>query len=858
MAHWQTPQSGPRKIYGLNPTGQARKQAKFIGRSGEVAAMADEVNPDELEIADELIAERRSEKPGETPEDMTAWQRPITAIIDVINYRAGQIIALMMVPLIVVVVFEVFARNSFIILSNAGFEEFARSLGLGPTLWVYDMSRMIAGVMFMAAAGYGLMRGVHIRADFLYRNWSDKTQATVDAALYLLFFIPSMILFTVVASKFWWLAYSTGETLQIDSAWGPLLWPARTAMPIGGVLLLLQGLPEIFRAFHKMGKEREKLFVRFLPVYVIVLAWLMLAVFVPDVVPGGAWFSDIMSARPSLSKPIIGLIMLGAMLFVIFIGFPISFTLIFLGFVFGIWGLNFKLTTLLMTLNTNSTMLNDQLMAVPLFVLMGIVMESAGLMERLFASIQMIMSRVRGALFIAVLIVSTIFAAATGIVGASVTLLGIMAGATMSRSGYNVQLAAGTITAGGTLGILIPPSIMLIVMGPVLEVSTLDLFRGAFIPGAILATLYLVYTLGRCWINPSLGPILGPEDQPDTSKYYGAEVALICMGVLTVCRVFGLGIGGAFGSIMPFGGLFVLIIVLAFAYAAFKNLSVLRIAVPIAVLFHLYMLFANSGEGLSATSAIMAAFMLLLGFLASPIYKANASEDFFFSELWTEFFAGLMPPTILISFALGSILLGFATPAEAAAMGAFGSIILAIAYRKFTFPSFFDSLVKALEITVLIMFLVAASNFFGAQFSSLGTPRMMTEILLGLDMSPYMILLLVMALIFLLGWPLEWVPIVLIVVPILLPTVAALDIHGLSRYDLMVWFGILVAVNLQTAWLSPPVALSAYFLKGVVPNWDLKDIYLGMMQFMLVQLTGLILLLIFPQLVLWLPKYMGG
>ena len=817
--------------------------------------MADEPNPEDLEIADELIAERRAEAPGETPEDMTAWQRPITAVIDVINYRAGQIIALLMVPLIVVVVYEVFARNSFSILQNAGFGEFARSLGLGPTLWVYDTSRMIAGVLFMAAAGYGLMRGVHIRADFLYRFWSNKTQATVDATLYLLFFMPSMIFFTIVAAQFWWLAYSTGETMQIDSAWGPLLWPARTAMPVGGFLLMLQGIPEIFRAFHKMGKERERWFLRFLPFYIIFMIWLILAIFAPSIVPGGDWFTGVMSARPNLDKPIIGLIMLGAMLFVIFIGFPIAFTLIFLAFVFGIWGANFKLTTLLMTLNTNSTMLNDQLMAVPLFVLMGIVMEAAGLMERLFASIQMIMARVRGALFIAVLIVSTIFAAATGIVGASVTLLGIMAGATMSRSGYDVKLAAGTITAGGTLGILIPPSIMLIVMGPVLEVSTLDLFRGAFIPGALLASLYLIYTLGRCWLNPSLGPILSEEDQPDTSKFYGAEVALICLGVLTVCRVFGLGMGGAFGGLIPFGGLFVLLIVMAVAYAAYRNLSILRIVLPIAVLFHLYMIVAN---GMSLWSIIFAAFMVLLAVLGRPIYGTDADEGFYFSDLWDEFFAGLMPPTILISFALGSILLGFATPAEAAAMGAFGAILLSIGYRKFTIPSFFDSLVKALEITVLIMFLVAASNFFGAEFSALGTPKMMTELLLGLDMSPYLILLLVMALIFLLGWPLEWVPIVLIVVPILLPTVEALSVHGLERYDLMVWFGILVAVNLQTAWLSPPVALSAYFLKGVVPNWDLKDIYLGMMQFMLVQLVGLILIFIFPQLVLWLPKVMGG
>jgi TRAP-type mannitol/chloroaromatic compound transport system permease large subunit/TRAP-type mannitol/chloroaromatic compound transport system permease small subunit len=819
---------------------------------------AEEPNPEDLEIADELIAERRAEEPGETPEDMTSWQRPITAVIDVINHRAGQLIALMLVPLIAIVVWEVFSRNGDSILTNAGLGWISDALGLGPTLIAYDMSRMIAGVLWMAGAGYGLMRGVHIRADFLYRNWSDKTQATVDASLYLLFFIPSMIFFTWVASEFWWKAFINGETNQVDSAWGPLLWPARIAMPIGGALLLLQGLPEIFRAFHKMGKERERIFVRLLPIYLIGLVWLVLAVFEPQMVPGGEWFEALTKAKSSLDKPIIGLIMLAAMLFVIFIGFPIAFTLVFLAFVFGIWGDSFLKTTFIFTLQTNSSMLNDQLMAVPLFVLMGIVMESAGLMERLFSSIQMIMSRVRGALFIAVLIVSTIFAAATGIVGASVTMLGIMAGATMSRAGYDVKLAAGTITAGGTLGILIPPSIMLIVLGPVLEVSTLDLFRAAFVPGAMLAALYLLYTLGRCWLNPSLGPILSEEDQPETSKFYGAEVALICLGVLTICRVFGLGIGGTF-SVIPFGGLLALLIVLAVAYQAYRKLPILRIALPVAVLFHLYMVFANRGDdgSLSVMSIVMAAFILLLAFLGRHIYSQEAEEKFYFAPLWDEFFAGLMPPTILISFALGSILLGFATPAEAAAMGAFGAILLSIGYRKFTIKGFFDSMIKTLELTVLIMFLVAASNFFGAQFSSLGTPQLLTDILLGTDLSPYIMLLLVMALIFLLGWPLEWVPIVLIVVPILLPVVQALDLHGLDRYDLMVWFGILVAVNLQTAWLSPPVALSAYFLKGVVPNWDLKDIYLGMMQFMLVQLTGLVLLLIFPQLVLWLPAWMS-
>ena len=819
--------------------------------------MADDVNPNDLEIADELIAERRKEKPGETPDDMTSWQRPIAGSIDVINDWAGKVLCLLMIPLIGVVVFEVISRNAFAIMSSYGWDDIARAIGIGPTVFAYDISRMISGVLFMGAAGYGLMRGVHIRADFLYRNWSDKTQATVDAVLYIAFFIPSMLFFTIIAAQYWELAYRTGET-AFDSPWQPLLWPARLAMPVGGLLLLLQGFPELFRAFHKMGKERERYFVMALPIYFVALFWLVMAVFYPDITPGGEWFTDLMSSRPGLSKPTIGLIMLAAMIFVIFIGFPISFTLIFLAFVFGIWGANFKLTTLLMTLNTNSTMLNDQLMAVPLFILMGIVMEAAGLMERLFASIQMIMARVRGSLYIAVLIVSTIFAAATGIVGASVTLLGIMAGATMSRSGYNVQLAAGTITAGGTLGILIPPSIMLIVMGPVLEVSTLDLFRGAFIPGALLASLYLFYTLGRCWLNPELGPILPEADQPKTSDFYGAEVALISIGVLTICRVFGLGLGGTFGGVVPFGGLLVLLATILLAYRAYRNINALRIVLPLALIFHGYLLYVNWIAGSGIISFILLAFMLFLAALAAPIYRSDANERFQFSDIWDEFFAGLMPPTILISFALGSILLGFATPAEAAAMGAFGAILLSLAYRKFTIPGFFDNMIKSLEITVLIMFLVAASNFFGAEFSSLGTPKMMTEMLLGMDMSPYLILILIMALIFLLGWPLEWVPIVLIVVPILLPTVLSLDVHGLSQYDLMVWFGILVAVNLQTAWLSPPVALSAYFLKGVVPNWDLKDIYLGMMQFMVIQLIGLILIFIFPQIVLWLPNQVFG
>ena len=396
----------------------------------------------------------------------------------------------------------------------------------------------------------------------------------------------------------------------------------------------------------------------------------------------------------------LGFILIAVMLFAIFIGFPISFTLIFLGFVFGYLGFG-KLVFYLMTLQFSMVMTEQTLAAVPLFVFMGIMMENAGLMERLFSAVQLMLSRVRGALFYAVLFVSVIFAAATGIVGASVTILGIMAAKSMNKSKYDVKLAAGTITAGGTLGILIPPSIMLVVMGPIMEIPVTDLFAAAIIPGIMLALLYAAYVTIRCAMDPSLGPTLPPEDR--------------------------------------------------------------------------------------ATSM-------------TAVIK--------------EFLIGLVPPALLVFAALGSILFGFATPTEAAGCGAVGSLLLALAYRKLTLPKLQEALVKTLEISALIMVLVAASNFFGSVFSRLGTPMVLTDFLLGLEMNRYIILAIVLGMIFLLGWPLEWVPIVLIIIPIILPLIEGLGFN-------LTWFAILVAVNLQTAWLSPPVALSAYFLKGVVPEWDL-------------------------------------
>ena len=441
---------------------------------------------------------------------------------------------------------------------------------------------------------------------------------------------------------------------------------------------------------------------------------------------------------PNIPTEHIGVWMIVAMLFAIFVGFPISFTLIFLGVFFGAWGFGINLTIFLMNLQIYGSMMEQTLAAVPLFVFMGFMMEQAGLMERLFSSVQLMLARMKGSLFIAVLFVSVIFGAATGIVGASVTILGIMAATTMNRSGYDVRLAAGTITAGGTLGILIPPSIMLVVMGPVLEIPVTDLFAAAIFPGILMAALYLIYSVGRCYINPKLGPPLPEEMIPEDRSY-----------------------------------------------------------------------------------------------------------------VWREFFLGLVPPSVLIAFAMGSILFGWATATEGAGMGAFGSVLLCLAYGKFSWKSTYSALRKTLEISVLILFLVAASNFFGAVFSRLGTPQMLTDLMIGLDFSAGWIIVMILALVFVLGWPLEWVPIVLIILPILAPVLIELQVD-------MLWFAILVAVCLQTAWLSPPVALSAYFLKGVVPSWDLKDIYIGMMQFMVIQLIGLAIVFFIPEIATWLPRYLYG
>lgn len=430
---------------------------------------------------------------------------------------------------------------------------------------------------------------------------------------------------------------------------------------------------------------------------------------------------------------LLGLIMLLTLIGAIFIGVPISFTLLFLAFTFGYFGMG-HIVVDLAYFQTIGMMKEELLAAVPLFIFMGFLTEQAGLMERLFTAFRMLLAPMRGALFLVVILTATVFAMATGIVGAAVTVLGIMASPIMTKSNYDPELSAGAITAGGTLGILIPPSVMLIVMGPVLGVSVADLYAAAFGPGFLLAAIYIGYLLGRSLLNPTLGPPVPVEE-----------------------RVHSIGV------------------------------------------------------------------------------------------LLTEVLVGTVPLLLLITFTLGSILAGFATPTEAAGVGATGALILTLAYRRFTWAGLQRALISTMATSSMVLLLAVTSNVFGAVFARLGTANWITESLLSLQLPPTLMLIMVLVLIFLLGWPFEWPAIILVFLPIFYPVVKEMGID-------LIWFGALVAVVLQTAFLSPPVAMSAYYLKQVVKGWSLGTIYRGMFQFMILQVICIGLIVAFPPIATWFPN----
>ncbi len=500
----------------------------------------------------------------------------------------------------------------------------------------------------------------------------------------------------------------------------------------------------------------------------------------------------------------LGFLMLLSMLAVIFIGFPISFTLLFLALVFGGFGLGWEQTFNLAYLQIWGTMKDEIFPAVPLFIFMGYMTEQAGLMERLFGALRSLLAQVRGSLYLAVILTATIFAMATGIVGAAVTVLGIMAAPMMIKSGYDARLSAGAIAAGGTLGILIPPSIMLVVMGPVMGVPVNLLYSAAFGPGFLLAGCYIGYTLVRSFITPKLGPAMTMDERKAayhdmTTEKVGAPVVvlgLVCLAVMTYLV----------------------------ADAVLGRLGVPPLAV---------------GFGPLAVSSV------------ALVPAAATAYPFFRSRYFRAIVLGVAPLSALIAFTLGTIIGGLATPTEAASCGAFGATLLALVYGRLSFKSATNAAMGTMVTVAMVLFLAVASNVFGAVFTKLGSADLMTQSLLAIPLGDWWKLTLIMAIFFILGWPFEWPVIILVFLPIVLPVIEKFQL-GLNKLDLLIWVGTLVAVNMQTAYLSPPVAMSAYYLRNVVPQWSLTTIYKGMGDYMVIQVFVLLVLLLYPQIALWL------
>lgn len=447
-----------------------------------------------------------------------------------------------------------------------------------------------------------------------------------------------------------------------------------------------------------------------------------------------------------MSNPQLALVMLGAFIFIILLGFPIAFTLMAMGVMFGYYAYYIPDQSFfdnrvfyLLSQNTFSIMNNDVLTAVPLFLFMGYMIERSNILDRLFYSLQVALRAIPGSMAVAALVTCALFATATGIVGAVVTLMGLLAFPAMLKAGYDQKLSSGVICAGGTLGILIPPSIMLIVYGATSAVSVVKLYAAAIIPGFLLAGLYVVYVITRCTINPKLAPKLPKEE---------------------------------------------------------TNIPWPRV-------------------------------ILLL------------AQAFF-------------PLAVLIMSVLGAILFGLATPSEAAAVGALGAMVLAIAYRAFSWGRLKEAVFLTARTSAMVCWLFVGSWTFSSIFSYLGGEGLIKDFVLSINLNTLTFLLLSQVIIFLLGWPLEWSEIIIIFVPIFLPLLAHFNVDPM-------FFGVLVALNLQTSFLTPPMAMSAYYLKGIAPPYiQLWTIFKGCFPFLGMVFLSMFLVYVFPQLVYWLPNLFYG
>ena len=629
----------------------------------------------------------------------------------------------------------------------------------------------------------------------------------------------------------------------------------------------------------------------------------------------------------------IGLLMLSLVVVAIMLGFPTAFTLMGMG-VFFAWlayrsgnpELAQRQTLDLMVQRAYSVMSNDVLISIPLFVFMGYLVERANLISKLFRALELALARVPGALAVATLVTCAIFATATGIVGAVVTLMGLLAFPAMLKSGYDIRLSAGVITAGGCLGILIPPSVLLIVYGATAGVSVVQLYAGAFFPGIMLAGLYIVYVIIVAKLKPHLAPPLPMEERhidlpPDNEKMREAISHRVLPGLIGALKG-SRNLGISTGTIAKQG---IIALLPAMTLVLFLGLTWHLATKPEAKAETAGLVEMGGGiveeaaeagsgglqepkeEGLAEPkeeggdlkeppaegvkeppgagvkepptekaaempakpAAAVAAppapaaeaaerlpvpvwYWVLAGASIASAICFYAIFTFVRLEVFKMLLGSFFPLALMILAVLGSIVFGFATPTEAAALGSAGGFVLAAAYKQLNFAVVKESVFLTAKTSAMVCWLFVGSSIFSAAFALLGGQELVEKWVLSLDMTPLQFMLLSQFIIFILGWPLEWTEIIVIFMPIFIPLLPHFGVDPL-------FFGLLVALNLQTAFLSQPVAMAAFYLKGVSPpHVTLNQIFAGMMPFMGIQVLALVLLYIFPDIGMWLPKVLYG
>ncbi len=637
----------------------------------------------------------------------------------------------------------------------------------------------------------------------------------------------------------------------------------------------------------------------------IIMAAVVLAAFV------------LLPAPSQMTNGHLGLLMLALIVVAIMLGFPTAFTLMGMGMMFA-WiayrsqnpSLAVQQTLDLMVQRAYSVMSNDVLISIPLFVFMGYLVERANLIEKLFRSLHLATARIPGSLAVATIVTCAVFATATGIVGAVVTLMGLLAFPAMLKAGYDVKLSAGAITAGGCLGILIPPSVLLIVYGATAGVSVVQLYAGAFFPGIMLAALYVGYVIVVAKIKPSLAPPLSEEDRKVALPAFAQEISkTISNNVLP--GLIG-AIKGQRNAAVPMRTLVThLFIVLlpAITVASIMGVVYLSVTAPIERapegVVEMGGGILNSAEDekpqagglqepeaeaglqeppaegakaettkpVETASAVVTAkaevkpvppveakplppqerqpvplaFWIALASCVVGLAIAYGFFNFARLEIFKMLLGSFFPLAMLIIAVLGTIVFGLATPTEAAAMGSAGGLVLAAAYRRLNIGMIRESVYLTAKTSAMVCWLFVGSSIFSAAFALLGGQEIINQWVLSLNMTPVQFMVLSQVVIFLLGWPLEWTEIIVIFMPIFIPLLPHFGVDPL-------FFGLLVALNLQTAFLSPPVAMAAFYLKGVSPpHVTLNQIFAGMMPFMAIQVLAIVLLYMFPAIGLWLP-----